>query len=403
MLGRCHNDSDSGQFHGLIEMTLGCPTHTDLIPSGGWTENANYSELDTTMTASFTESYTQKADCGAYLSGAGDEFTFPDGIGRIAPTTFGGGDLTWSFWIKLEKDTPSNSVVIDFANAPREHRAYFKFLESTGSIVYRVEEEGAYEHTKSGFADPEIGGVPAMTGAFGVPNEIIENEYMSFVGCYSNSSGPMFYESSGSYYSDIGGNLVDLIPFAVEGGYTYIALANTPSYRASTQRDGGAYFFNTLDKPTGDLTNVECSIIPCDRGKGICGCAGGSCGAWAVSSGKCPPPDTATSTCASTTQHWALWKRVFPSGPNIPVDGQWHHVGVRHKADMTTKVWGSMPQGYANLYIDQVRTHIAPVITPQLATRVDNWVGKPNYNGTFFIGKVKQFYLVCIHILFKKQ
>ena len=405
LMAHCHNDTNSGSLHGSVDLTLGCPIYNTKSSIPDWNpvlRDNNASSLRGTPTPTFSLTETAPFVCEHFFDNTPDDYQ-PGRPGNLGETTFG-GEVSLSFWVKIYKKQNRNAVIVDIANAPREHRVSISFKHNTGSLVYRVEEDAGYAATKNGIGDPEVGELPSKVGRDNVANIFVKEEYLSYAGCYSNHSvfggGPQGVR----WWNKAGGNLLSLMDGAVKRNWKYIALANTPNAEASTYADGGSFYFNTLlDNP--DLVKSDCSAVPCDSGQGICGCAnGGACGTYAVASRRCPALDTPTGPCAMATRSWAVWRRVYPDGPQIPDDGSWHHVGVVHRQDKAAaKMHGTLAVGPAMLFIDHVHTHTSTMILPQRDTRVDSYIGRSNYENDTFEGGVKEFYMVwCQTTVLKK-
>ncbi|KAJ9456859.1 hypothetical protein DIPPA_12013 [Diplonema papillatum] len=386
LLARCHNDSKSGSLDGSVQLTIGCP-----IYHGPTAHPGNLSTLDPTPTETLTLSATLDPECAHHFYHNLSDY-LPGHPGNLGRTTFGGGAFTLSMWVKLHEPQTENAVLLDIGNAPwRDHRLVVQFFGRTGSVVYRVEEKAPYERTKDGVGDPEVGQVPRAVGAFNQKNLFVAGQYLAFVGCYSNATG-FGNGAGGRAHGARGGEIAGNLPYAARHQYKYIALANTPEDHAARE-DGGAYFFN-LHPGAGDLALSDCQAVPCDSGLGLCGCAGGACGVYSVESGRCRPPENTVGSCALATQSWAVYEVLFPRGPTVPADSQWHHIGVIHKADSDHKMYKVLSEGTATLYIDHVPTHSNLAILPRRVTRVDSFVGKPNDdNSTYFVGYVKEVYL----------
>ena len=411
LLARCHNDTTSGSLKGVVSLTGGCPFYHNRHPpaSGGDSTAAAYHStnphlarqnssgegMQETPTVSVTDTLTTPGDCNHFFSDAADDYNIGR-PGNMGEATFGyTGGVSISFWVRIFQRQVRDAVVVDFANEPRDHRVYVSFHGDTGSMVYRVEEDSGYEvkWNTQGIGNPEVGQLPTDTGAEGTANLNVEEEFTTYVGCFSNYTA-FGAGGGGRLWRATGGSLNALMHDAVAGQWEYIALANTPLASAGKRFDGGAFYFNTLAE-AGDLARSDCAAVPCDAGQGVCGCAGGgACGTYAVQSGRCPALDSPVTPCALTTQSWAVYRRVYPRGPQIPADGRWHHVGIIHRHDRPELRHKTLAMGTAFLYVDHVLTHHAVMILPQKATRVNNLVGRSNNGNYSLTGMVKDVYLV---------
>eukprot|EP00755_Sulcionema_specki_P036963 Sspe_Gene.22737::Locus_8697_Transcript_1_1_Confidence_1.000_Length_6825::g.22737::m.22737 len=350
---------------------IGCP--------GG-----NETDMLRTVTVSVTPTATPDYVCSMMFGGVPSDY-LSGGKGNMGTLTFG-GPVTIAVWVRLHSKPREWSKILDMGNAPGEHRMSLGFYGATGSVVYQVEEYGPYEVRKSGIADPAIGAVPSPFGADNVRNVYVSGEYLTYVGCYSENNVSAF--AGGRVYGDIGGSLGENVPRMVGGGYRYMALSNPPSHHA-VGGAGGAYFFNLLTAPP-DLTVEDCRVVPCDSGDGLCGCTGGGqCGLRAMDTGRCLKQHPANA-CPTGVQNWAVWERVYPTGPQLPTDKTWHHIAVVHRYDTTILEHGLFRSGTATLYIDFAPTHTARAILPTMATRVDCYVGRSLSGDPDFYGELRE-------------